>query len=64
MRHLIETAPRDGNVVILEDDATGTYDVAHWAPKAGEWVSENGEPSEIIPTHWYPMSSLVSNVKQ
>jgi len=57
MRHLIETAPRDGNVVILEDDATGTYDVAHWAPKAGEWVSENGEPSEIIPTHWYPMSS-------
>jgi hypothetical protein len=57
MRHLIATAPRDGNVVILEDDATGTYDVAHWAPKAGEWVGENGEPSEIIPTHWYPMSS-------
>jgi hypothetical protein len=56
MRHLIETAPRDGNAVILEDEATGTYDVAHWSAKASEWISENGNPSEIIPTHWCPMS--------
>ena len=55
MRHAIETAPRDGNVVILEDDASGTCDVAHWSAEAGEWVGENGEPSKITPSHWYPM---------
>jgi hypothetical protein len=55
MRRTIETAPRDGNVIILEDDARGTYDVAHWSPEAGEWVGENGEPSKITPSHWYPM---------
>jgi hypothetical protein len=54
MRHAIDTAPRDGKVIILEDDATETYDVAHWSP-FGEWVGENGEPSKITPTHWYPM---------
>ena len=54
MRRTIETAPRDGNVVILEDDASGIYDVAHWSPEAGEWVAENGEPSKITtPTHWH-----------
>jgi hypothetical protein len=55
MRHAIETAPRDGNVVILEDDASGTYDVAHWSAEAGEWVGENGVPSKIAPTHCHPM---------
>src|SRR6202022_3622437 len=56
MRHAIETARRDGNVVIIEDDAIGAYEVAHWAAEAGEWVGENGEPSKITPTHWYPYS--------
>src|ERR1700736_6438454 len=56
MRHAIETAPRDGNVVIIEDDAIGTYEIAHWSAEAGEWVGENGEPSKITPTHWYPYS--------
>jgi BA14K-like protein len=54
MRRTIETAPRDGQAIILEDDAIGTHDVAHWSP-FGEWVGENGEPSKITPTHWYPM---------
>jgi hypothetical protein len=53
MRHTIETAPRNGNVVILEDDVSGTYDVA--SPEAGEWIGENGEPSKITPSHWYPL---------
>jgi hypothetical protein len=56
MRQAFETAPRDGKVVILEDDASGTYDVAHWSAEAGEWVGENDEPSKIAPTHWYPYS--------
>ena len=55
MRHTIETAPRDGKVIIIEDDASGTYDVGHWSPEAREWVGENGEPKKITPTHWHPM---------
>jgi hypothetical protein len=47
--------PRDRSAIILEDDASGTYDVAHWSPEAGEWVGENGEPTKITPSHWYPM---------
>ncbi len=56
MRQAIETAPKDGKVVILEDDASGTYDVARWSAEAGGWVGKNGEPSKIKPTHWHPMS--------
>ena len=33
MRQAFETAPRDGNVVVLEDDASGTYDVARWSAR-------------------------------
>jgi hypothetical protein len=55
MRHTIETAPRDGNAIILEDYPSGTYDVAHWSPEAAEWIGENGEPSKITPSHWYPL---------
>jgi hypothetical protein len=54
MRRTIETAPRDGQAIILEDDA-GTYDVAHWSPEAGEWIGEKGEPSKITPSHWHPL---------
>ena len=55
MRHPIEKSPRDGTAIILEDDASGTYDVAHWSSEAGEWRGENGEPTKITPTHWYPI---------
>jgi hypothetical protein len=55
MRRTIDTAPRDGNAIILEDDASGTYDVAHWSTETGEWVGENGEPSKTKPTHWYSL---------
>ena len=55
MRHPIERSPRDGTAIILEDDASGTYDVAHWSAEAGEWVGENGEPTKITPTHWHPI---------
>ena len=55
-RHPIEKSPRDGTAIILEDDASGTYDVAHWSTEAGEWLGENGEPTKITPTHWYPLA--------
>ena len=53
MRRSIETAPRDGTIVILEGDG-GTYELAHWSAEARAWVKENGEISKIKPTHWRP----------
>jgi len=47
--------PTDGNAIILEDVAKGTYEVARGSPDADEWVGENGEPTKITPSHWYPM---------
>jgi len=56
MPHTIETAPRNGEFVIIVDDASGRFHVAQWSTSR-EWVRENGEPSEITPSHWSPISS-------
>src|SRR5258707_857249 len=53
MRQGIETVPKDGKVVILEDDASGTFELARWSGEARAWVRENGELSKITPTHWH-----------
>src|SRR5882757_5640780 len=52
MRRAIETVPRDGKVVILEDDR-GACELAHWSAEARAWVKENGELSKITPTYWH-----------
>ncbi|MBB4398473.1 hypothetical protein [Bradyrhizobium sp. ERR14] len=53
MRRPIDTAPRDGEDIWVED-ATGVVDVARWSPQAGKWVSKDGAPINAEPTHWYP----------
>ena len=55
MRRAIETAPRDGKAILLEDDASGEYAVARWSAEANDWVGESGEPIQIAATHWYAM---------
>jgi len=56
MRDTIETAPKDGEVVILEDDASGTYDIARWSPEAGDgWSVKTPSRSTSTPSHWYPL---------
>ncbi|UGY22009.1 hypothetical protein HU675_0028870 [Bradyrhizobium septentrionale] len=55
MRRVIDTAPRDGKFVILEDDVSGRFESAQWSAEARGWVRKNGEPSEITPTHWQTM---------
>jgi hypothetical protein len=52
---LIETAPRDGGFLILEEDTSAKKDIARWASEAGGWVRENGEPIKIRPSYWYPI---------
>jgi len=56
MRHPIDTAPKDGKFVILEDDVSGSFEFAQWSADARGWVRENGKPSEITPTHWQTMN--------
>ena len=53
MRHAIDTAPKDGKFVILEDDASGSFELAQWSAEARAWVRENGELSKITPTYWH-----------
>jgi hypothetical protein len=55
MRRAIETAPRDGEFVLLEDDASGRCAVARWSAETADWVKENGELIQITATHWNPM---------
>lgn len=55
MRRVIDTAPRDGTFVILEDDVSGRFRSAQWSAEGRGWVRKNGEPSEITPTHWQTM---------
>jgi hypothetical protein len=54
MRNTIETVPKDGQFVIVED-ASGNDDVARWAAESDTWVGLDGEPIGIRPTHWWPM---------
>ena len=53
MRRAIDTAPRDGKFVILEDDVSGSFELAQWSAGARAWVRENGELSKITPTYWH-----------
>jgi hypothetical protein len=55
MRRAIETAPRDGKAILLEDDASGEYAVARWSAEVNDWVGESREPIQIAATHWYAM---------
>jgi hypothetical protein len=52
MRRFIETAPKDGTFVLLEEDATGKYKVACWSTEAAGWVDESAQPLKITPTYW------------
>src|SRR5690242_14337781 len=59
MRQPIETAPRDGSIIILEDDASRTCRLARWSAKMGTWASAEGEPSSTAPSHWRPMPGQI-----
>lgn len=55
MRRFIDTAPRDGTFVILEEDASGKYKIACWSPEARGWVDESDKPIKITPAYWHTM---------
>jgi hypothetical protein len=55
MRQPIETVPRDGQPVILEDDANGTYELAQWSAQESGWIGENGKPCNVKASYWHAM---------
>ena len=57
MRKAIDTAPRNGDFVILEDGARGTIAVARWSAESAQWLDEHGTPSQLNPTHWHSPQS-------
>lgn len=52
MRRPIDTAPKNGDDIWLED-ATGAVEVGHWSSEAGKWVWQDGSPINGAPIHWY-----------
>lgn len=54
MRRPIDTAPRNGECIWVED-ATGAVEVGHWSSEAGKWVWQDGSPINPAPTHWCPV---------
>lgn len=58
MRRPIDTAPRNGEDIWVED-ATGAVEVGHWSVEAGTWVWQDGSSIKPAPTHWYQVTGDV-----
>ena len=52
----IDLASKSGRFVILQDAASGSWEVARWAQETNSWVQIDGKPARIIPTHWVAVS--------
>src|SRR5262249_18001131 len=52
MRKAIDTAPRNGDFVVLED-ARGALAVARWSAEAAQWLDKEGAPCQLDATHWH-----------
>ena len=58
MRKPIDTAPRNGDFVFLEDAARGTVAFARWSAEAAQWLNEDGTPTQLNATHWHSLQNL------
>lgn len=58
MRKTIETAPRNGVFVILEDVSHGTFAVARWSGETAQWLDDDDKPLQFNATHWHLPQSL------
>ena len=58
MRKAIDTAPRDGDFVILEDAARGALAFVRWSAEAAQWLDEKGTPCQLKATHWHSLQNL------
>ena len=58
MRKAIDTAPRNGDFVILEDAARGALAFVRWSAEAAQWLDEKGTPCQLNATHWHSLQNL------
>ena len=58
MRKTIDTAPRNGDFVILEDAARGALAFVRWSAEAAQWLDEDGTPCQLNATHWHSLQNL------
>ena len=52
----IESVPRNGDFVILQDSLTGSWEVGRWVEESKNWVQIDGSPLRLFATHWMPVS--------
>lgn len=57
MRQPIETVPKDGTGLILQDELTGRCEIVRWSPFQNGWISPDGRSCEIAATCWYPFKA-------
>ena len=56
MRQPIETAPKDGRAIWVEDDHEA-FDVAQWSSETSRWVWKSGEAIRITPKYWTSLAT-------
>jgi hypothetical protein len=56
MRNTIDSIPKDGRFVIVEDES-GNEAVVRWSSETNEWVELTGAPSGFRASHWWPIAT-------
>lgn len=54
----IETAPKDGTLVLTWGDARACFAVSYWCPSDEEWMTDfrgKGNEQIVYATHWMPL---------
>jgi hypothetical protein len=54
----IETAPKDGNLILTWGECRAQYAVSYWDDDWNEWLTdfqEKGHPQIVYCTHWMPL---------
>jgi hypothetical protein len=50
----IETAPKDGRLIVLCDEHDKFREIARWLEDERRWVRRDGTAVPTIPMHWMP----------
>jgi len=56
--HPIETAPKDGKLILTWGECRAQYAVSYWDDDWNEWLTdfnEKGHPQIVYCTHWMPL---------
>jgi hypothetical protein len=54
----IRTAPKNGELILLRDEAGGVFQLARWCCKNNEWIGEDETPVRVKLTGWIPLAGV------